>query len=209
LLPKTQNIFDEIKSRHNDMVDRPLMYEWNAWRSMVLVNDALNVQGNYHTDADGNPVATASGNMPDILCEYETFWLGVEVTLQHGVRQYESEGESIIRHIGNLQKSRMGQEDKRPVYGLFIAEKIHPEVVSHLHFAANRYSQLYAGKVRILPVERKNFVDLAESALHHPNFSSRVVQAFLEDMFSQERAEMGEIDWFHLVQAKTAQMHFY
>ena len=98
-----KQIFVDINARDKDIVDRPLMYEWNTWRSMVLINDALNVQGNYHADADGNPVSTASGNMPDILCEYENFWLGVEVTLQSGMKQYETEGEPISRHIGKLQ----------------------------------------------------------------------------------------------------------
>jgi hypothetical protein len=99
-----KQIFNDIASRDKDIVDRPLMYEWNTWRSMVLINDALNVQGNYHADADGNPVSTASGNMPDILCEYDSFWLGVEVTLQSGVKQYETEGEPIFRHIGKATK---------------------------------------------------------------------------------------------------------
>ena len=64
-------IFLDITSKEKDLVDRPLMYEWNSWRTMVVINDALNVQGNYHADVDGNPVSTASGNMPDILCEYD------------------------------------------------------------------------------------------------------------------------------------------
>jgi hypothetical protein len=202
-----KQIFNDIASRDKDIVDRPLMYEWNTWRSMVLINDALNVQGNYHADADGNPVSTASGNMPDILCEYDSFWLGVEVTLQSGMKQYETEGEPIFRHIGKLQKSRVETDDKRPVFGLFVAEKINPEVISHLHAVASRNSQVYSGKVRILPIERQSFVQLTESALKHPKFNNKVLLNFFEDVFSKENAELGELDWFNLVQQKAAQIH--
>lgn len=202
-----KQVFSDITSRDKDIVDRPLMYEWNTWRSMVLINDALNVQGNYHADADGNPVSTASGNMPDILCEYENFWLGVEVTLQTGMKQYETEGEPISRHIGKLQKSRVDLEDSRPVYGLFVAERINPEVISHLYSIANRNSQVYSGKVRILPVERSSFVELTESALKHESFSNQVLLRFFEDAFSVENSNLGEMDWFNLVQEKASKIH--
>ena len=202
-----KQIFEDIASRDKDIVDRPLMYEWNTWRSMVLINDALNVQGNYHADADGNPVSTASGNMPDILCEYESFWLGVEVTLQSGMKQYEAEGEPISRHIGKLQKCIVDKDDKRPVFGLFIAEKINPEVVSHLYTLASRNSQVYSGKVRILPIERHIFIKLTESALKHPNFSNKILLNFFEDVFGNQNAELGELDWFNSVQQKATEIH--
>ncbi|MBT8624226.1 AlwI family type II restriction endonuclease [Polynucleobacter paneuropaeus] len=202
-----KQIFLDINAKDKDIVDRPLMYEWNTWRSMVLINDALNVQGNYHADADGNPVSTASGNMPDILCEYEQFWLGVEVTLQSGMKQYETEGEPIFRHIGRLQKAIAENSDERPVYGLFVAEKINPEVISHLYAVANRNSQVYLGKVRILPLERESFVKLTESVLQHPDFNNSILLKFFEDVFSIENSNIGEIDWFNLVQYKASQVH--
>jgi len=202
-----KQIFIDINARDKDIVDRPLMYEWNAWRSMVLINDALNVQGNYHADADGNPVSTASGNMPDILCEYENFWLGVEVTLQSGMKQYETEGEPIFRHIGKLQKSTVEGNDNRPVFGLFVAERINPEVISHLYAVASRKSQVYLGKVRILPIERVNFERLTESVLQHPNFSNQILLKFFEDVFSDVNSDLGEIDWFNLVQEKASKIH--
>lgn len=202
-----RQIFIDINAREKDIVDRPLMYEWNTWRSMVLINDALNVQGNYHADADGNPVSTASSNMPDILCEYENFWLGVEVTLQSGMKQYETEGEPIFRHIGKLQKTTIKSNDNRPVFGLFVAERINPEVISHLHAVASRKSQVYLGKVKILPIERVNFERLTESVLQHPNFSNQILLKFFEDVFSAINSDLGEIDWFNLVQEKASQIH--
>jgi hypothetical protein len=49
-------------------------------------------------------LSTASGNMPDIECDYDDFVLSVEVTMQQGQRQYESEGEPVARHFGQMKK---------------------------------------------------------------------------------------------------------
>lgn len=204
-----KKIFEDISAKDKDIVDRPLMYEWNTWRSMVLINDALNVQGNYVADADGNPVSTASGGKPDILVEYKNFWLAVEVTLQSGMKQYETEGEPILRHVGHLQRSRIELNDTRPVYGLFIAEKINEEVISHLFSVANRNSQVYKGKVRILPVDRKSFVNLTESALKHPNFSNQVLLNYFDSMFSSQFSNMGELDWFELVKDRASKLNLH
>ena len=182
------------------------MYEWNTWRSMVLINDAINVQGNYHADADGNPVSTASGKLSDILCEYESFWLGAEVTLQSGMRQYEAEGEPITRHIGKLQKSVLAEADKRPVFGLFVAEKINEEVVSHLFTVASRVSQVYGGKVRIAPLNRSTFVEMMKSVAQSSDFSNEVFLNFFEEIFSDNHVKMGELDWLELVQNNAVQL---
>ena len=58
----------------------------------------------------------------DCLCEEvccEKFVLVVEVTLSSGQRQYESEGAPVFRHVGKCQK-----EYDKPVFGIFIAEKL-------------------------------------------------------------------------------------
>ena len=111
--------------------------------------------------------------------------------------------------IGQLQKSRISAADKRPVFGLFIAEKINPEVISHLYFVASRSSQYYEGKVRILPIERRNFIRLTESALKHPNFNSKVLLSFFENMFDKFHfsLEAGELNWFDHIQQKAADIH--
>ena len=95
----------------------------------------------------------------------------------------------------------------RPVFGLFVAERINPEVISHLHALASRNSQVYLGKVRILPMERVSFERLTESALQHPNFSNQILLKFFEDVFSSANSDLGEIDWFNLVQQKASQIH--
>ena len=77
--------------------------------------DGGTIKGNFKVDDSGRPTSTAQGNMPDIECDYGTFALSVEVTLQRGQRQYESEGEPVTRHYAQLQKLK-GKNDLLFIY---------------------------------------------------------------------------------------------
>lgn len=192
--------YDDITNKQSDVIDRPLMYEWNTWRAMVLINDAINIQGNYSSDPDGNPVSTAGGNKPDIQVEYKDFHLIVEVTLSSGAKQYEMEGEPVSRHLGSIQKKLVEDGDKRPVFGIFVAEKINESVIHHLLTLARFPSQTYKGPIRVVPMSRKTFQALMESALAHEKFSHRVFKTFFENSFSKKSVAMGELDWMAMVQ---------
>ena len=191
--------YDNITNKQSEVLDRPLMYEWNTWRAMVLINDAKNIQGNYVSDSDGNPVSTAGGNKPDIQVEYEDFHLIVEVTLSSGVRQYEMEGEPVSRHLGSIQRKLFEDGDKRPVFGVFIAENINETVISHMLTQARFASQTYKGPIRVVPMKRKTFQLLMESAVAHKKFSQKVLRTFFENSFSKKSIEMGELDWMTMI----------
>ena len=194
--------YNAITSRQSEILDRPLMYEWNTWRAMVLINDAKNIQGNYTTDPDGNPVSTAGGSKPDIQIEYDTFHLIVEVTLSSGKKQFEMEGEPISRHLGALQKQVFESGDIRPVFGIFVAETLNETVISHLLTQARYKSQVYKGSIRILPMTRLVFEAFMESTISHPNFSHKVLHNFFENAFSQEAIQLGEYDWVSFIETK-------
>lgn len=63
--------------------------------------DGGNIKANLKFDDFGNPMSTAQGNMADIVCDYGDFGLTVEVTMQSGQRQYETEGEPVTRHLAS------------------------------------------------------------------------------------------------------------
>ena len=42
--------------------------------------------------------------MADIVCDYGDFGLTVEVTMQSGQRQYETEGEPVTRHLAKYKR---------------------------------------------------------------------------------------------------------
>ncbi len=95
---------------------------------------------NNWTDRRG--VTTASGGKADIEVEYEKFRLMVEVTLSRGSTQFAMEGESISRHLGQKQKESIESGDKRPVFGLFVAESLNDTVIQHLMTQARYKSQV-------------------------------------------------------------------
>ena len=193
-----QEQYDLITTRGSDVLDRPLMYEWNTWRALVLINDAMDIVGNYIVDFDGYPVSTAAGNKPDIEAEYKDFHLIVEVTLSAGQKQYEMEGESISRHLGMKQKRLVEEGNFKPVFGVFVAEKINDNVVNYLLTQARFASKAYGGKVRIVPLKRSMFEKLMISSVTNTHFTSRVLFDFFTAVFSDEilrNFEFTDEDW--------------
>jgi YD repeat-containing protein len=129
---KSYSLYSEIIDTYNEIIsdeyyDAPLMFEYNTWRAMTML-DGGNIKGNFKFDDAGQPLSTAQGNMPDIECEYDDFSLSVEVTLQSGQRQYETEGEPVARHYGKLKK-KTGKD----TYCLFIAPTINPAALVHFY----------------------------------------------------------------------------
>ena len=170
---KSYALYSEIIDTFNEIVsdgyyDAPLMLEYNTWRAMTMLNGG-NIKGNFNFDDAGQPLSTASGNMPDIECDYDEFALSVEVTLQSGQRQYESEGEPVARHYGQLKK-RTGKD----TYCLFIAPTINPATLAHFYGLNNLSISLYGGKSKIIPLELDQFMRLVENSY---NYNTKPVPA--------------------------------
>ena len=102
--------------------EAPAYLEWSIWRAFLaidtLVNKPFKVRC-FQVDQDFLPVGTAPGGGPDLIAEFSNCVLVIEVTLSESSRQEAMEGEPVRRHVADL----MQQYDK-PVYGLFIANRI-------------------------------------------------------------------------------------
>lgn len=160
---KSYALYSEIIDTFNEIVsdeyyDAPLMFEYNTWRAMTML-DGGNIKGNFKFDDIGQPLSTASGNMPDIECDYEDFSLAVEVTLQSGQRQYEAEGEPVARHYGQLKK-----KSGKDTYCLFIAPTINAATLAHFYGLNHLSIALYGGKSKIIPLELDQFMKLVENS---------------------------------------------
>lgn len=197
-----KSTYNDIANKSKEILDRPLLYEWNTWRAMVLVNDAQSVQGNFSTDVSGNPVSTASGGKADIEVEYASFRMIVEVTLSRGSTQFVMEGESISRHLGQKQKDTIEALDKRPVFGLFVAESLNDTVVQHLMTQARYKSQLYKGAIRIVPLSRHAFENLMDASLASEGFTHQILLRFFKRVFSPKALRLGEFDWLKLIDSE-------
>lgn len=163
---KSYALYSEIIDTFNEIVsdeyyDAPLMLEYNTWRAMTML-DSGNIKGNFNFDDAGQPLSTAAGNMPDIECDYDDFSLSVEVTLQAGQRQYESEGEPVARHFGQLKK-RTGKD----TYCLFIAPTINSATLAHFYGLNHLSIALYGGKSKIIPLELDQFMRLVENSYNY------------------------------------------
>ncbi len=184
--------FDQIID--NSLYDAPLMLEWNTWRAMTML-DGGEIKANLKFDDFGNPMSTAQGNMADIVCDYGTFGLTVEVTLQSGKKQYETEGEPVLRHLGKFKS-----ESGKPSYCLFIAPKINTSVVAYFYSLHKINLMEYGGKSTIIPLPLSVFTKMVQDS-HNANYvpEPRHVQRFFERSNELANSTDNEEDWYNKI----------
>jgi len=182
--------FDQIID--NSLYDTPLMLEWNTWRAMTML-DGGNIKANLKFDDFGNPMSTAQGNMADIVCDYGDFGLTVEVTMQSGQRQYETEGEPVTRHLAKYKR-----ETEKPAYCLFIAPNINDACKAHFYALHKMNIQYYGGTSTIVPLPLNVFIKMVQDS-HNANYipEPRHVQRFFERSNELANSTDNEVDWYN------------
>jgi hypothetical protein len=190
-------VFKQISKR--EVPDPPLYLEWNIWRSLVMLNYAKAINGNFSIDLDGVPLNTARGNMPDIEAEYEDFRLIVEVTMSTGNKQYEMEGEPVARHFGDLQL-----KSDKPVYCLFIASKISEGSLAHFFNLNKMNTKRYGGKTRIIPINQERFIDFVTIAKNKNFNDSKRLKSYFDTVIQQNFEAEDESVWFQNIEQSIA-----
>lgn len=182
--------FDQILAK--TLYDTPLMLEWNTWRAMTML-DGGNIKANLKFDDFGNPMSTAQGNMADIVCDYEDFGLTVEVTMQSGQKQYETEGEPVTRHLAKFKR-----ETEKPAYCLFIAPNINDSCKAHFYALHKMNIQFYGGTSTIVPLPLSVFRKMVEDS-YNANYvpEPRHVQRFFERSNELANSTDNEVDWYN------------
>ncbi len=160
---KSYALYSEVIDTYNEIIadalyDVPLMLEWNTWRAMTMINGG-SITGNFKIDDAGQPMATAQGNMPDIVCDYGDFDVTVEVTMQAGQRQYDTEAEPIARHVGRHKK-----DSGKETYCLFIAPRINPACIAHFFILSKVNIVHYGGKSTIVPLDLDTFMKMIDNS---------------------------------------------
>jgi hypothetical protein len=188
-------VFADIKK--NAFYDGPLMLEWNTWRAMTML-DGGDIKANLKFDDKGQPMSTASGNMADIVCDYDDFGLTVEVTMQSGQRQYEMEGEPVSRHLAKLKK-----ETGKDAYCLFIAPKINDACKAYFYALHTMNIAFYGGQSVIVPLELDVFINMLEQSYRagyvpDPEQIKRIFEYSME----QVKLSKDENDWYERLQSK-------
>jgi hypothetical protein len=184
--------FDQIIE--NSLYDTPLMLEWNTWRAMTML-DGGEIKANLKFDDFGNPMSTAQGNMADIVCDYGDFGLTVEVTMQSGQRQYETEGEPVTRHLAKYKR-----ETEKPAYCLFIAPNINDACKAHFYALHKMNIQYYGGTSTIVPLQLSVFIKMVEDS-YNANYvpEPRHVQRFFERSNELANSTDNEVDWYNAI----------
>jgi hypothetical protein len=201
---KTYALYNEINDiyyeiLHKKCLNAPLMLEYNTWRAIAML-DGGTVKGNFISDDEGQPLATAQGNMPDIECDYGEFVLSIEVTMQSGQRQYETEGEPVARHYAQMKK-RAGKEG----YCLFVAPTLNPWALGYFYSLNKINLPLYGAKTRIIPLELEQFMRLVDTAYNYQNEKNIRpnpfdVQRFLNSAIEQMEHSSNETEWSERIQ---------
>lgn len=154
--------------------DAPVLFEWNTWRAMTML-DGGEIVGNFGLDDSGLPKSSARGGMADIVCKYDDFAITVEVTLQTGARQFDSEGEPVARHVGKVH-----DELGKTVYCLFIAPVLNQSSIDFFFSLNNMNIASYGGSEScIIPIELKRFVKVLSRSYQY----NRATPTDLKELF--------------------------
>lgn len=152
-----QNLFDLI-IHDRQLYDAPLLLEWNTWRAMNMI-DGGSIKASLKFDDNGKPMSTAPSNTADIIADYGSFGVAVEVTMTNRQRQFEAEGESVLRHTG-----RLVADTGKPHYCLLIAPTINPAVVAYFFALHHTNIAFYGGVPKAVPLSLPFFMKMLENA---------------------------------------------
>lgn len=199
---KSYSLFHDVISTYNEIIandiyDVPLMLEWNTWRAMTML-DGGNIIGNFRVDDSGQPLSTAIGNTPDIVCNYDDFDLTVEVTMQSGQRQYEMEGEPVARHLAKHKKSV-----NKEVFCLFIAPHINDACIAHFYTLSKTNISYYGGKSIIVPLPLETFINMVKQSYAAPYTPTpQQIKELFEFAKAEANRDIDEKEWYLSIQRK-------
>jgi hypothetical protein len=155
--------------------EAPAYFEWVLWRAFLAINNLTNTPYSarrFKIDQDFLPVGTAPGGGPDLIFEFEDYVLVVEVTLTTNSRQEAVEGEPVRRHVANLVLEYQ-RVSAKPVYGLFIANKIDSNTAETFRIGVWYTNDDIRMRLDIAPLTLASF------------------KSFFEAMFISERVKVG------------------
>lgn len=145
------NQLENIYSSEN----RVLLLEYLSTMGLHALNDAKEIKPNYPVGDDNEPTSTAPGGMADIECYYNDFNMICEVTMLKGRDQWFNEGQPVMRHLRDFEKSN------NQSYCLFIAPTIHIDS-AETFYIANTVG--YKGiRQKIVPITISQFVNLLKT----------------------------------------------
>jgi len=148
---EVNEFYDTILDR--EVADPATFFEWNTWRAMIALDDAVEIVPFTKLDDSLQPIDCAKGNSPDMLARFGDYSVVVEVTLSSGRRQYFTETEPVTFHVGKQQIAERAIRATCKVYGLFIAPKINPDAANHFRLHIREQKVPGCGNVTVIPID--------------------------------------------------------
>ena len=137
-----------------EVIDPPTSLEWNTWRVFLALGSAKEIVPNLQLDDDLQPLNPAQGNQPDMTIDYGDFLVVSEVTLRTGADQRQAEARPVTRHVLEAQRrynDPFGGRPDRPVYGLFVAPRVHADSAADF-FVALKFRVIERQQLAVFPI---------------------------------------------------------
>lgn len=158
--------------------ERPQYLEWIVWRAFLSINSLINKpyeSRKFKIGPDFKPISHAPSRVPDLIFEFESFILVVEVTFQTSSRQVANENEPVRRHV-----AQVSDEFNKPVYGLLIAPEININTIDEF----KKYDYYYLdddtrADVNIIPLTISKFLEFFKDIEKaNPDNPTKLVKIF-------------------------------
>lgn len=163
--------------------------EWTLWRAFLAIDHTKNKpyqSRGFNIDQDYFPVGTAPGGGPDMIFEFENYYIVVEVTMSTNSRQEAMEGEPVRRHVADLVMS-----SEKPIYGVFIANKIDSNTAETFRIGVwyNQNDEKLA--LKIVPFTLKQFAEFFRFMFENQEVSPDKFLQLFEECFSAKADRSG------------------
>ncbi|MGI8424448.1 MAG: AlwI family type II restriction endonuclease [Chloroflexota bacterium] len=164
-----------------EVIDPPTSLEWNTWRVFLALGGAREVVPYLQLDDDLQPLNPAQGNQPDMTVDYGDFLVVSEVTLRTGADQRQAEARPVTRHVLDAHRrynDPFGGRAERPVYGLFIAPRVHPDSANDF-FVALKYRVIERQQIAAIPLTVTQFATALRPFAAGVEFQAHTLQRLL------------------------------
>ncbi len=183
-------LFEQIKKREDSSIksyidwecDVPTIFEYLigiTWYKISEHKGNLSKFLNMSLDANLLPRRFASGGKADIVYEYDSHHLIIEVTLSDKTTQRKMELEPVSRHLGRYLLENRGNH-----YALFIAPYLDPNVLvgfrsyHKLRYYDSSNIQNYVENLKIIPLDIDDIIKILENSVTYEKFFNVSEKAF-------------------------------
>ena len=161
--------------------------------SLHIINDAKEIKSNSIVADDNEIIFTAPANKADIECYYESFNSICEVTMLNGRDQWYNEGQPVMRHLREFEKTSNLEEN----YCIFIAPKFHKDTINTFWFSV-KYE--YEGKKqKIVPLTISQIIEILqiikELRQNNKKLSHKQFKKLLENIVNLKDNVLDSNEW--------------